>query len=152
MGDTRRCRRHALGLLLLVPAQAETVPSTTFPKELQVSATVAARVANVTKGTAGSGAVVRQDGAFVDVLTAAHVVEGAEQLDVHLFSAASSPKPQQVCRGKELARSVPEDLAVVRLAVATNGRMRRTERPGLAVEKAGAFPKARRRDRARRER
>ena len=51
---------HTLSLLLLLPAQVETVPSPTFPRELQVAATVAAvRVANVTKGTVGSGAVLR---------------------------------------------------------------------------------------------
>src|SRR4051794_34530728 len=108
MGDTRRCQVHMLSLLLLLPAQVETVPSPTFPRELQVAVTVAAvRVANATKGTAGSGAVVRQDGAFLYVLTAAHVVDGAEEVDVHLFSAASYPKPQQVCRAKVLARSAP---------------------------------------------
>jgi S1-C subfamily serine protease len=108
----------ALTLLVMVPGVIETVDSPDFPKSSQEAAvTATVRVANVTKGTEGSGAVVGRGGPFVYVLTANHVVEGAERLEVSTFSARSYPRPETVSSAADvLARSAEADLAVLRLA------------------------------------
>jgi S1-C subfamily serine protease len=106
-----------IALLLLVPGDIDILDSKDFPKEFQVKAvTGTVRVTNATKDGVGSGAAVKKSGAFVYVLTAAHVVEGAKQIEVATFTAASHPKPATVYRAAEvIAQSADADLAVLRI-------------------------------------
>src|SRR5690242_5141165 len=84
-------------LLALVPGGIETVPSPDFAKDQQVAAVLATvRVVNPARDRTGSGVLVGREGAFVYVLTAAHVVAGAEGLEVHTFSAGSYPEAAHV--------------------------------------------------------
>jgi len=104
----------ALACFALLAAE----PPKDFPEEVQArarSATV--RVVNRAGRSEGSGAVVGQSGPFVYVLTAAHVVAGAEKLEVHTFSADSYPKPEKVYDSAEVvARSRDAaDLALIRI-------------------------------------
>jgi S1-C subfamily serine protease len=108
----------ALLFLLLTPAAIETVEAKDFSKELQTSAVCASvRVVNSTKGAKGSGTIVGRKGVFVYVLTANHVVDGAERLELALFSAANYPEPDAVVREVDVVASSKEaDLAVLRFA------------------------------------
>jgi putative serine protease PepD len=108
----------ALLMLLVVAAQDGTVSSRDFSPAAQTAALAAAvRVVNPAGSQAGSGAVIGKSGPLVYVLTAAHVVEGARQLEVRTYSAKSYPRPEAVYRSAEVvARSAADDLALVRFA------------------------------------
>jgi S1-C subfamily serine protease len=107
-----------LPLLLLVPADLPVLDSPTFTRADQSAAiTATVRVTNRAKMSEGSGVIVKQEGPFVYVLTAAHVVAEADSLEVATFSAKSYPEPARVYRSAEvLARAAGADLAVLRLA------------------------------------
>jgi S1-C subfamily serine protease len=106
--------------LLLGADGIETVPSPDFSREQQVAAVVATvRVVNTAQERTGSGVIVGSEGAFVYVLTAAHVVARAEGLKVQTFTAASYPEPAHVYEGgRVVARAAGlDDLALVRVAM-----------------------------------
>lgn len=133
----------AVAFLMLLPGEIETIASPDFSKPLQVSAvTATVRIVNVSRGTKGSGAIIRSSGPFVYVLTARHVVDKAERLEVHVFSAASYPKPENVYRSAEVIARMKglSDLALVRFS--TSDRMPGTVRvcPAGAVPKEKSFP------------
>lgn len=108
----------ALAMLCLLPGQLPTLDNKDFAREIQEKAlTATVRVANAAEGFEGSGILLRQEGPFVYILTADHLVGKAKQLDVSLFTAASFPKAEKVYKGVEvLARDARADLAVLRLA------------------------------------
>ena len=108
----------ALTCLVLAPGAIETIDSPDFPRPAQEAAvTATVRVTNLTTRGRGSGAVIGRGGPFVYVLTANHVVEGAERVEVATFSARSYPRPEAVSpSAKVLARSAEADLAVLRFA------------------------------------
>ena len=105
-----------LPLLLALPGQIEVTPTKNFSQEQQIKAIVATvSVVNEADKTQGSGAIVRQNGPFVYVLTAAHIVGGAETVSVSLFSAKSYPKPERVVKRAEVvARAKNSDVALLR--------------------------------------
>ena len=103
-----------LGHLLVAVGQLPTVPARDFPEAVQRKV-VAATVKVVNGDKQGSGAIVGREGPFAYVLTAAHVVGTAENVEVHVFTAGSYPKADKVYRGNVLARAAGPDLAVVRL-------------------------------------
>ena len=107
----------ALAFLVLAPGAIETIDSPDFPKAAQEAAvTATVRVTNAASGAEGSGAVIGRGGPFVYVLTADHVVQGADRVGVATFSARSYPRPEAVAAAAEvLARSAEADLAVLRL-------------------------------------
>jgi S1-C subfamily serine protease len=108
-----------LAFLLLLPAQVETVESAEFSKEAQTAAlTATVRVVNVGQRVEGSGVIVGRKGGFVYVLTAYHVVEKAERLEVATFSAASYPKPARVYRSVRIVARADDmrDLALLRVS------------------------------------
>jgi S1-C subfamily serine protease len=109
---------NPLYLLLLVPGEIDVVESKTFSRAAQLSAvTATVRVVNGTKGLTGSGVIIKQSGAFVYILTAAHVADKDDSLDISVFSTKSHPKPDRIYRsGAVLARSVTADLAIIRIA------------------------------------
>lgn len=105
--------------LLCCALLAADPPAKEFPEELQAQTRYATvRVINHTGRSEGSGAVVGQSGPFVYVLTAAHVVAGADKLEVQTFSKDSFPKPAKVYEAPEVvARSRDAaDLALIRIA------------------------------------
>ncbi len=105
-------------LALLVVAQTGTVDAKEFPQELQTKALRATvRIVNPAKGTNGSGVVVKRDDEYVYVLTAAHVVDKADKVEVQTFSADPNPKAAKTYDAAVvLERSKELDLAVVRIA------------------------------------
>jgi S1-C subfamily serine protease len=88
-----------------------------FPKDLQASALRATvRIVNAAKGVEGSGVVVKQDATSVYVLTAQHVIDKADKVAVHTFTAESYPKSAKVYdAAKVVAQSKEQDLAVLRI-------------------------------------
>lgn len=108
-------------MLLLVAgiclAQIETVESGDFAAgEQRKAVTATVRVANPAQRKVGSGVVVARTGAFVYVLTAAHVVAGNRGLEVSTYNETDYPKAAGVYKdAKVLAASVDRaDLAVLR--------------------------------------
>jgi S1-C subfamily serine protease len=116
----------AYALLLLAAGPADPAGAGAFSKEAQESALQATvRVGNLTRKTAGTGAVVGQSGPYVYVLTAGHLMDKTDQLEVATFSARSYPKPERVYRAAEVvAHARDKDLAVIRIT--TSDKM-----PGL---------------------
>jgi S1-C subfamily serine protease len=104
-------------LILLAAAQTGQAESPDFPTELQTSAQRATvRIVNVVKGSEGSGVVLKQDANFAYVLTARHVVDDADKVEVHTYSAQSYPKAAAVyADAAVIAESKEQDLAVVRV-------------------------------------
>lgn len=129
-------------VMLLLLGQVETIDSKEFGKELQVAAiTATARLVNAGQNELGSGVVLRQKGAFVYVLTANHLVEKTERLEVGLFSAKSYPKPEHVATSVEvLARSKDADLALLRLTVRNPVSARLPICPAKLVPTEKEFP------------
>jgi serine protease Do len=103
-------------LVLLAGAQNGPVESPDFPKELQASALRATvRVINAVKGVEGSGVIVKQDDRYVYILTAQHLVDKADKVEVHTF--AVDPKTAKVyAAAKVLEQSKEQDLAMLRIA------------------------------------
>ncbi len=103
--------------LLLVLGQIDTVASDDFPPQLQVSAVCASvRILNATNKFRGTGAVLRTSGPFVYLLTAEHVVAGAERLEVSTFSAASYPRPDNTYFSADVVtKRKDQDVALLRL-------------------------------------
>src|SRR5262249_3931421 len=87
------------------------------PKALQTTAvTATVRLRNVTTGVDGSGVLVGRNGPFVYILTANHVTDRAERIEVSVFTAESYPRPDRVYKSAEVvAPSSDGDLAVIRL-------------------------------------
>ena len=113
---------------LLVPGAVPTIDAPDFSKEVQVSAvTATVRVVNVTRDLQGSGAILGAVGPSVYVLTAAHLVEKTDRLEVQTFTANSYPRPRGVYHGVDvIARSDElDDLALLRFTTtgAVPGRL-----------------------------
>jgi S1-C subfamily serine protease len=104
-------------LLLTLDNPIEVVESADFPAETQRSAvTATVRIKNVTQNTEGSGVVVGNTQGIVYILTASHVVDKAERLEVETFSRTSYPKPEATLSGaKVVEQSKEQDLALLRL-------------------------------------
>jgi serine protease Do len=104
-------------VVLLLLGQLAATDGSTFPKELQtatLNATV--RVVAPDSSAIGSGVIVQQSGAFVYIITAAHLVEKTETAEVAVYSAQSLPKPAKVyAKAQVIARSQGPDLALLRL-------------------------------------
>ena len=104
--------------LLLLPAQIEATDSADFPKKLQIRAvTATVRIHNRATKIEGSGVIVGKQGPFVYILTAHHIVQGADQLEIGVFSEQSYPKPAAVYRGAKVVAKAADirDLALVRI-------------------------------------
>src|SRR5262245_57450487 len=91
-----------------------------FPAEVEsVARAVTVRVANLSRNLAGSGVVVRQGKGCVYVLTAAHLTEDEDRLEVSTFNDASYPRPVAMCRDVTVVAREPDaDLALLRLDTA----------------------------------
>jgi hypothetical protein len=105
-------------LLLLVPGEIPTIAAREFPPALQEKAILATvQIRNPTHETQGSGALIGKDRNFFYVLTANHVVDRPDGLEVQTYSAASYPRVQTVYRSvRVVARGKgPADLALLRV-------------------------------------
>jgi len=107
----------ALIFLLAVPGDIDTLDARDFSKELQIKAIKGTvRITNLTKQIDGSGVILRRQGAFVYVLTAAHVVKPGDRFEVSIFSNQSYPKSSATHRTVDVvAHSVGPDLALIRV-------------------------------------
>jgi S1-C subfamily serine protease len=105
----------ALLLSLTLENPIEVVESSDFPAETQRTA-VTATVRIKTAAGEGSGVIVGNNRGVVYILTANHVVDPAERLEVETFSRASYPRPETAFReARVVAQSKEQDLALVRL-------------------------------------
>jgi S1-C subfamily serine protease len=89
-----------------------------YPLKARAAAVLATvRVVNTTQDAEGTGVILGRKGAFVYVLTAAHVVKKAEGLEVATFSMQSYPKPSKVYRMPKVLHQTTDvrDLAILRL-------------------------------------
>src|ERR1700722_14143388 len=109
-----------LCILLLATAagQPPTIEADGFPKSIQTEtlwATV--RIANQKKATEGTGVLLGKSGPVAYVLTAAHVVDGADTVAVHVFAKDTYPKPRVYPTAKVVARRREnnQDLALLRV-------------------------------------
>jgi S1-C subfamily serine protease len=107
-----------LVLLCQCTVQVKTLASADFPRPLQEAAvTATVRITGLGRSKEGSGVLIRRQGPYAYVLTAAHVVGKERFVEVATFSAKSYPKPAKTYRGAEvLARDPRSDLAVLRVA------------------------------------
>jgi len=104
-------------LLLLALGQSGQVESKDFPADVQAAALRATvRVVNVTRNREASAVIVKQEGAGVYFLTAGHVAQAGDKLEIHTFTKDSYPKPADVYKSAEvLAADKEHDVAVLRL-------------------------------------
>jgi S1-C subfamily serine protease len=107
----------ALLLTVTLGEPIDVVESDDFPAETQRTAvTATVRIKNVGRNTEGSGVVIDNNKGVVHILTANHVVDKAERLEVQTFTRASYPKAEATFReAKVVAQSREQDLALVRL-------------------------------------
>ena len=104
--------------LLFLPGQIETTENPHFSRQLQVRAiTATVRITNLAGKSDGSGVIVGKQGSFVYILTAYHVVKGAEELEIEVFTEKSHPKAEAVYRSARVIAksSALKDLALLRV-------------------------------------
>jgi S1-C subfamily serine protease len=107
-----------LACLLLLPAQGEPADSSDFSKEQQTAAlTATVRVVNVSRKVVGSGVILGRKGPFAYILTACHLVDRSDGLEVATFSTTSYPKPWRLYRSVRLVAGAGDirDLALLRV-------------------------------------
>jgi S1-C subfamily serine protease len=110
--------------LLFAPAffvtgKVPVIDAPGFSEEFQATAvTATVQIRNLTKKVEGSGVLIGKSAPFVYILTALHVVEGADRLEVTVFFKESFPKRKVVYRSAETISEMPglADLALLRLA------------------------------------
>jgi S1-C subfamily serine protease len=107
-----------VAVLTLLPGQFPAIESRDFSAKVQAAALGATvRVVNGTQKAEGSGVVIGRSGPYVYVLTAAHIAQKGDRLEIQTFSAKSYPKPAKVYAGvKVVAGAKTADLALLRLA------------------------------------
>jgi S1-C subfamily serine protease len=94
-----------------------TAESAEFSREAQVAViTATVRVRNAAGNQEGSGILVGRKDAFVYVLTAHHLTEGAKRLEIDVFSKTSYPEPDNTYAAAEVAAvwAGSADLALLR--------------------------------------
>jgi len=95
------------------PATLESAGYTVDDRMTAAMATV--RVVNNADITEGSGVIVAVRDQRLLVLTAAHIIAGAEAVDVLVYTATTYPKPTRVLRDASVvANSTTRDLALLR--------------------------------------
>jgi Trypsin-like peptidase domain len=114
-----------LTILLLVPGEAPAEAKEISKEQRAAALGATVRVVNAAGRCEGTGAIVGRSGPHVYVLTAAHVVYGAEKVEIHTCSATSPAEEKSVYKSGEVVARTKDarDLALVRLAT-------RDEMPG----------------------
>lgn len=107
----------SLLLLLLTPGLVTADGAEAIPFKVKAATRLATvRVVRPAQGSDGSGVIIKQERGFVYVLTAAHLVQGSDKVEVHTFSATSYPRAAAAFRDVEvLAQAREPDLAVLRI-------------------------------------
>src|SRR4051812_20094515 len=89
-GEFAETAMPLLACLLVTTVHALAQESADFPEELQARALAATvRVHNPAKKREGTGVIVGRTGAFVYILTAHHIVTGADGVDITVFGDKS---------------------------------------------------------------
>lgn len=104
--------------LLLTPGQL--AESEDFPKAIQESAMAATvRIFNRTQRIEGSGVIIDRKDKSIYILTASHLLDRAERLEIATFSTDSYPEPAKVYTKAEVVARANDmrDLALIRLSV-----------------------------------
>lgn len=126
-------------LLLAVLGQPAAVEAEGFSKATQTAAMFATvRISNAKKNVVGAGVLLGKSEAVAYVLTAAHVVDQADAVEVQVFSKDAYPKPLHVYRSvKVIARKREnnQDLALLRIADFIDGPA------GMPICPAAGLPK-----------
>ena len=106
-------------ILAIVLCQAPAAEVEGFAPAVQQDALQATvRVVNQKKNAIGTGVILNRSGAITFVLTAAHVIDGADRVDVQVFSSQSYPKPALIHESAAVivrAKDKQPDLAVLRV-------------------------------------
>lgn len=110
---------YLVSLLLLVPGQVPTIDSADFTAKAQIAAvTATVKIRNVAQNAEGTGALVGKNGPFIYVVTAQHIVQGADRLEISVYSQESYPKAKAVYRSAQVVAEskLLADLALLRVA------------------------------------
>jgi S1-C subfamily serine protease len=108
---------HLWSLLLLLPAQV--VETKDFPKSLQMRAVAATvRIANRSERTEGTGVIIGDKDGAIYILTAAHLADSRDRLEISTFSEKSYPLPMKTYDKVEVVLRVRDirDVALIRIA------------------------------------
>jgi S1-C subfamily serine protease len=106
-----------LACLFLLPGEIETIDTPDFSKEVQRAAVCATvRITNSAENLVGTGIILGRKGPAVFVLTAFHVVAGANRLEVATFSPSTYPVPARRYRSVKVIAFAEDtrDLALLR--------------------------------------
>src|SRR5262245_19809211 len=106
------------GLSMVLFGQLPTIDAEGFSPAVQKDTILATvHVINEKKKTYGAGVLLNPTGRFTYVLTAAHVVEGAETVEVLAFDIKSYPKAARKYKSLSIVRGKNRqpDLAIVKL-------------------------------------
>jgi S1-C subfamily serine protease len=111
----RRLPMFLLSCSLLFSAQLAVQEPADFPAKLQSRARMATvRVLCPAKKSEGSGVIVGRTGGFVYVLTANHIVEGADMVEIAAFSQKNEQSLHRNCRIVAKGAGL-RDLALIRM-------------------------------------
>jgi hypothetical protein len=129
-------------LLLVLAVQADVPEAADFPPSVREAITGATvRVDNAAAKMVGSGVIIGKGGPFVYVLTAAHLVGDADQVEVVSFPAQSA---EATARSHGAARVVvrtkEKDLALIRFVAGDGVPSRVRISPAGHNESEKAFP------------
>jgi S1-C subfamily serine protease len=106
-------------LLTFALGQVPTIDADGFPKSIQTETLCATvRIANARKKMVGTGILLGKAGPVAYVLTAAHVVDDTDAVEVHVFSKDDFAKPRVYPVADVIARRREngQDLALLRIA------------------------------------
>ena len=123
----------------LCPGQIPAIESPDFAKDKQMTTVLATvRIQNLSKNLEGSGVFIGKSAAFAYIFTSQHLIDGADRLEVAVFTKDSYPRPYKTYRSAEKAAEGRglADLGLLRLAI------REFEPSILRVCPEGKIPKA----------
>ncbi len=104
---------------VFVLGQLPTIEAEGFGKSVQKDAALATvRVINQKNDTLGVGVLLTRSGPISYILTAGHLVEDAEMVDVHVFDAKAYPKAAKIHKDQTViarGKDKQPDLALVKL-------------------------------------
>ena len=109
----------SLPYLLLTLSAAQPIAGEPFSRDVRRNASNATvQIANTTQRCVGSGVIIRNDNGTVYILTAGHVAQHGDTIEVRFFTPRSHPKPDSVHRSVTILASGKgsADLALLRLS------------------------------------
>ena len=91
-----------------------TIAADGFRQEIQHE-TMLATVRVLSRKEMGVGVIIDVQGPIAYVLTAAHLVKGMDEVDVHIFSKESYPRYSKILKKQQIAGRGEPDLALIRI-------------------------------------